>query len=234
MIKVESWQQKSMHHRLCEDGVLAGETITLGDNHLLVDISDSTCSIVVSDGVGGVQGGRDCTEFILRSIRNMRGPINSRESIMNNLLNVNECINYYAEELSKKMEYTDDVLKMGASVAGLFINDREIWMFWAGNTRIYKCDSNKQLYQMTEDQIDQQGRLLGAFGGGNEAPFIQKLQIKKIEGGNDFYITTDGIHDHVTSEVLDKMSEVPECIFNFASLPNGPEDDETIVHIGIR
>lgn len=108
---------------------------------------------IVADGIGGYKYGElaakiatdTFTDFIVQNIKNT--------SIENNINMAFVAANNAVIEESKKLKS-----KIGTTIAGVIINQNDIYAFWLGDVRIYLFRGNKQLFVSKDHSLINQMR----------------------------------------------------------------------------
>lgn len=230
-MEIDIYQSKGAGHTLCEDTVSAGNGLFQGvaEARIIETLSSYPITIAALDGVGGEHGGREASSLIGRLL--MEHPfmtLPDDKELWNVVQEANRELLRYAERRAVK-ENDSSMVRMGTTVAGLIVSSGSFEAFWAGNTRIYHIHDD-EIEQVSADQTDAFGRLTGGLGAGTET-FSQQLQIKCLshKEGDRFLLTTDGIHDHLAEEVLEKvvLYGAPDLLMNLTDT----SDDRTIVWV---
>lgn len=108
---------------------------------------------IVADGMGGYEYGElaakiatdTFTEFMVQNIKN--------NSIENNINMAFVAANNAVIEESKKLKS-----KIGTTIAGVIINQNDIYAFWLGDVRIYLFRGNKQFFVSKDHSLINQMR----------------------------------------------------------------------------
>lgn len=196
----------------CDDSALLGTNVInaqRGFCHFGGDIK-----ICISDGVGGNEGGKEASLFLMNRVKEIKGDMNAG-TLKEQLLTVNEQLLQYARSVAGRKT-------MAATFSGLFFQGNHVLLAHCGNTRVYALQGNF-LKQLTEDQTTYQWLMMtgnrqaakecnkceirGAFGGGSDR-FIDTLVVEEIfERGipNTILLTSDGIHDALN---VDEMEDI--------------------------
>lgn len=226
---------------VCDDSALIGNAVINAESRSFVDVNNFVC---IGDGVGEFKGGKDASMFIMNYIKS--NPLSSvcKNEIKTYMEVMNQCLIEYATR-------TDDRKQMATTFTGLIIKDESAVVVHTGNTRLYGLQGS-YLKQMTKDHTTYQ-RLLTAgqyeaaelcnkneitacFGAGtiSALKFIDIYEFTNSNLPNVMILTSDGIHEYVDIDDLEKMicaSEpdgvIAERITKMA-LENGSEDDMTI------
>lgn len=200
--------------------------------------------ICVADGVGGVPGGYEASNFVLSHFPK-NNEFSSGEDLKNGLFALNEDLIKYAKAL-------EDKKAMATTLTGLVTIDNEIWLVHAGNTRLYAWMDDK-LIQLTTDHTNYQAMkndgieeteknsnknvIYCCFGTGKKE-YLGSLVVEKLnldEPPLFLVLTSDGIHDYVDNDCieeicknnLDDKNKILEIMSSADS--NGSTDDQTIV-----
>lgn len=180
------------------------------------DLFDEPLKIIgVCDGVGGNAGGKFASGFVSDRLSKQEafpGTVDGLERFFGSVNN--ELIEYASREIDKK--------NMATTFSGLIASDSGLFLVHIGNTRVYR-KQGQYLKQITEDQTMYQllldrgayedaekcnkNEIYACLGGGRPdyaRPIIIK-QIDEIQNGDLFVITSDGIHEYVSIERLEKF-----------------------------
>ncbi len=222
-----------------EDRILVHQNLISNDSY---ELETEKGIFAVADGVGGNEGGAIASDFLLASLSKI--PIISQEAL----------ISLNSELLDKGI--ASGKCNMASTLAGLCIERDAATIFSVGNSRVYFIQNGKYLKQMTVDdtvvqhllerkqlkesdipQFPQRNEITACFGGGN-AKFCQvKVEIKKnIPKG--FVITSDGIHDFLTTDELEDLISQEEYGLSMcenivsSAIKRGSLDDVSIM-IGV-
>ena len=219
-----------------EDRIVVGTTIL---SNGIYRCESQTGAIAVIDGVGGNNAGGIASHFIA----NRLGEIETCSKQFFEHIN-NELINYSETNISCR--------NMATTASGIYRNDNEIYCFHIGNSRVYSILAGNYLKQLTEDDttlnyliktgklepdsdlisIDK-NEITSCFGAGN--PSIFNIKINLISDAQAFLLTTDGIHDFVSIDELEKILQDEDCLSSCCSkiidqaVENGSSDDLSVI-----
>ena len=199
--------QKGINKAESEDAVLIGNEVicdAVGEYEI-----PQTGFICVADGVGGHNGGRTASHYVLNSLSE-KNPV--PEQLRNTILQINT-------DLLKESETNRELCGMATTLSGIYLLGESASVLHIGNTRVYAKQGN-YLKQLTSDHtvynwLNSLGRfeeaenckkneIIACLGGG-EAKFIERLTIFDLNHYSTLLFTTDGVHDHVSLDFLEEM-----------------------------
>ena len=201
--------------------------------------------VAIADGVGGVPGGYEAAEFLLKSFAKRKDSAEIEElKLYLQQLN-SELIEYASKDDSKRA--------MATTFTGLCVLGQKLVVMHAGNTRLY-ASTSKGLMRITTDQTNYQAMVVDGhlsdeendygkntiyccFGTGNpeylNALYVEELIMDEIP---DFmFLSSDGIHDYIDDDKIDEIFRVNYDDRNkILSLmkcarKNGSEDDMSVI-----
>ncbi len=184
------------------------------NNHVCENDSKKTQSkknnfvVGIADGVGSAKDGGLAAKYILEQVAKRKNQLS--RSIIINILN-NAHTDLYRE-------YHGSALTVGTVIYG---DHEHILIFHLGDTRVYKL-TKRNFVQLTNDHTAVQQLVdSGAIGESMRNSNQQKHLILQSYGGNDsisldiypntfepdekLLLTTDGIHDYLTVEQIEKI-----------------------------
>ena len=192
-------------------------------------------TFAVLDGVGGIHGSAYASNLVARALVDIKAPL-SHDIIMNTIINQHE-------ELCKGN-------RTATTLTGLFLYDDLKILVHIGNTRLSVL-RNGYLMKYTEDQTEAVQLLSAGYSTeeipekcfssltsciGHDPIMIRSLQVQEFNliPETRILITSDGIHDFLSEEELEKFLQgdlSEEVLYSIArkSRENGSEDDISIV-----
>lgn len=201
--------------------------------------------ICIADGVGGVPGGYEASSYLLSHFAEKQG-LSTGLELRDYLFELNDSLIQYASGLTNKKA-------MASTMTGLIVIDNKLWMFHAGNTRIYACVDGS-IVQLTTDHSNYQALLSDGlinktdenadknviyccFGTGKR-DYLNAIQVGELQlsAVPEYLIfTSDGIHDHVSGEEfgkalrdnLDDRNKILDLMQKAEE--NGTTDDCTVI-----
>lgn len=230
----------------CDDSVLVNNRVFNNESDSL---NEEIKAVFVADGVGGSPGGKDASLFLLNEIRKVDFSQFDENDIRNKLKEINLSLIESAHSIPGKE-------KMATTLTGILKGISGYYMVHIGNTRMYFKQGN-YLKQISTDQTQYQSLLnmgryveaescnksviLGCFGGENNS-YIASLVVEKIEASrlpDMILLTSDGIHDALTIEEMEKIivsSSTVEDVRKLVDLATEKvsEDDKSVVIIRSR
>jgi len=230
--------EKGSGHPCCEDSVLAGRVLS----EETAELPLQNGFICVSDGVGGLPGGREASRFLTAALAEAPLPDDGTE-LKKLLLGINE-------QLIRKGAGTL-YAKMAAALTGVMLTEGQCFLYHAGNTRAWVLQGS-YLKQLTDDhtlrerlrqlgQYEKAARanpseLIGCFGGG-DTRFASVLTVSQLPDFRTLILTSDGIHDHLDEERMEEIltgegSDSEKCAaLCREARQNGSDDDISAVII---
>lgn len=201
--------------------------------------------VAVADGVGGNAGGADAAQFVCEELQTIEfAEIKYIDRLRTKIESINDKLIMFSRN-------QNGCEKMATTLTGIICTADGAAIYHVGNTRIHIAQGN-YLKQLTEDNTTFQwlikagnidgamncnkSELLSCMGGGNSR-FIEGLSVLPVKLTDKFklIITSDGVHDFVSIDDLEKSvceREVTEAtcneIFQLA-LKKGSTDDSTIM-----
>ncbi len=236
-MKIYAVTQKGIGKSENEDRIVVNKSILAGGSYY----NEIKYGIVaVADGVGGNNAGAVASHFVSNKLTDM-------ETISNEqLLAVNK-------ELLDLSNTSINNKGMATTLAGINVQDARTVLFSVGNTRVYLLQNRKYLKQITVDDttlnyllstgqlspeeaenFDKKNEITACFGGGTAD--LCKPKVSVIENISvPFMITSDGIHDHLSSDQIEDIiedlgiSEVACKEIIATAVKNGSCDDLSII-----
>lgn len=224
----------------CEDAVLVGDSLVCDDEAEAEFIAPTTGVICVADGVGGNAGGHFASTFVVNHMKN-NGALSNRQDLQQLLLEINTALISAGS--------ANGLPAAATTLTGVIFADGQQNLVHIGNTRAYVLQG-KYLKQLTSDhtvhnrllkmgRIDEADRsnrneITNCFGGG-KASLLDRLVISEIQDFNTLLLTTDGVHDYIGIDDLERLltSEalgVTTCNnIVQAALEAGSKDDISVV-----
>ncbi len=165
-----------------EDMILL-QSSTLRDDSLAfsIDIDDSLLFVAaVADGMGGHNAGEVASEMVLESLNRLllSFPENLSEEALKTALNAWTL--QIHQEVTRAGSENPQQDGMGATLAGIILYHQALYLFWAGDSRIYRLRDgilrqlsvDHSLREMTKDPEAPANVICNAIGGGGEKVFL--------------------------------------------------------------
>lgn len=185
-----------------------GRRNTQEDYILSKDYGQSVSLHVVADGMGGYQAGDIASKTVANSVA---------DSLLRGLSFADAAV--LANRNVASEQQTLGVPKMGCTVAGVFIKNMAMSVFWVGDSRVYLFrDGNME--QLTEDhsllaQISKRRRLthemVEKYGSvvtraimGNETDTFEVKDIE-LQAGDEIIVCSDGLYRDCPVDCLVEM-----------------------------
>lgn len=220
-----------------EDRIVAGGNILCDGLHVISQAGSGVYAVM--DGVGGMHGSAYASSYVARALSDINNYPGNAEYIKMALETVhNELIEYSST---------------ATTATGVSISSDKTILFHIGNCRLYGLYDG-YIRQLTIDQTRYEDLLRQGFSPsdipesakclinaclGSQKELIEQIVIsditKQIDRCSRLMITSDGIHDHVSVEDLEKfLNSTPIRPADFTGLANiaveyGSEDDLSIM-----
>ena len=249
---IYSYVQKGLSHRedVCEDTALLGNSI-LREGYA-ESVAGSYFLAGVADGIGGMPAGELASRETMKRLSQYEP----------DRLLLTDCRSYL-EEINDHIrgigETRPDCRGLGCTLT-LLGNLREgLYVFQLGNSRLYKA-TDKSLILLTMDHnigrdefregmLDEEelerlmcspkAAYLTSFIGMDRERFTEKLEYRELKHSEEttYFLTTDGIHDHLSYEELSVLMRAelpPEKLLKEMAeqaVKSGSVDDISIVMV---
>ena len=247
-MKIYAYGSKGAGKTIGEDSIMAGNGI-LSEGYLETEAGEKNV-IAICDGVGGNNAGDEASMLALKGIREARFLKGVDEQYIANSI---QKINNDILDISGSHE---KFFGMATTMTGLYTDNERSIMFHIGNCRLYVANG-AYLRQISEDHTNvskwvrlgvmtraeaenhpEKNVIYACLGGGKPeycAPLTVTDISKNIGTDRDILLTSDGIHDYVDQDSLEKimLSEKPvrERFLELTELArkNGSTDDASVV-----
>lgn len=198
--------QKGINKAESEDAVLVG-TEVLSETAITLPLPQKGF-ICVADGVGGHNGGRVASHFILEYLRDHSDIENIRSSISE--------ANMQLLEIAKK---SPGLESMATTLSGIYISEENQSIFHVGNTRVYSrqgsylkqltadhtvCNWLKCMGRLEEATACNKNEITACLGGGSDS-LMKPLVVGTLGNWGTLLLTSDGIHDYVSIDFLEDI-----------------------------
>lgn len=239
-MKIYAITKKGLCKSENEDRILVNKQV-LGTGSLEIDVQ--TGIFAIADGVGGNEGGAVASEYLVNTLGNLHNITKESFLLLNDQL--------IAE--GNTLKYS----QMASTLAGISFNESNTTLFSVGNSRVYSIQNGKYLKQLTVDDslvqqlisrgqlkeseiknFDRKNEITACFGGGNK--LLCKINVENISKTPAiFMITSDGIHDYLTTDELEDLilaNELGLALCEkilFSAIEHGSQDDLSIL-IGVK
>ena len=229
--------QKGVNKAESEDAVLIGDAVicdAVGEYAI-----PKAGFICVADGVGGHNGGRVASHYVLNALAE-KSP--KPEQLKDTVLQINA-------DLLNKSEANQELCEMATTLSRIYLFGESASIVHIGNTRVYAKQGN-YLKQLTSDHtvynwLKSLGRFEAAENckrneivaclGGGEQKLAERLTVFALNHFSTLLFTTDGIHDHVSIDLLEDLissgkdgTTICEEILA-AAVAAGSKDDLTVM-----
>ena len=219
-MQIEAIVRRGKDKQRCEDRCLMGRTVLCDvTGHTTIDVP---YAVGVADGVGGSSLGDMASGYLCQRIAE------TDISSFPTAESVREYLNARNEELIRMAHGVSGAENMATTYTGVFLTRQNGWLVNAGNGRVYTMEGSR-LHQLTHDHTlyamyMSQGReaearkskkpeLTCCFGNANPA-HLQQLEIIPLYDFTVLLITSDGIHEFLTTEQMEE-------IINHVPTPDG-------------
>lgn len=240
--------------RVCDDRILINHEI-IDDGYFEGEYEEDGIILAVADGVGGTQCGWKAAETALGAMQTWDyKECDREEDIRSKFLEVNE------EVLKVKREY-EQYNQTATTLSALIVNKKNISVLHLGDSRIYqkrRFQGCRIFNQITEDknnllkwmeEADENGVVVSeetlkkkvgwdyiTSYAGMEEDFEENVFFdNRAIADGIFVITSDGIHDFIDKEelnkILDEKASWKDKIYKImdTSRNNGSCDDQSII-----
>jgi serine/threonine protein phosphatase PrpC len=215
------------------------------DSAALLQSSGEKLIYVVADGMGGHQRGELASKTVLQVFRKRYPGIENAVDISEVIVSSKETLNGLAE--ADRLKYG-----MGTTVSGIFLTDRESFVFNCGDSRVYllkdgfleRLTRDHSVVQelvdfgtITEDEMRFHSQknivtsaVIADLGGG-----LPEIDVKamKISGDSTFLICTDGLWESMRREEMEECftdhGKTVQCLFERAIAGGGRDNISAIV-----
>lgn len=220
-----------------EDAVLAGNCVWIDCNITLPFESQSF--VCVADGVGGQQCGEVASSYVLNELSGISG-----DDLRNQIIAIND-------RLIAKGAEDSTLAGMATTLTGVYFGEESSVLLHIGNSRAYvlqggyfkQITSDHTLYNWLKstgryDDAEQcnKNEIIGCMGGGSKK-LLEKLYISNLPSAHTLLLTSDGVHDYVELDELERIFALPisdmdkcQAVLDLA-VESGSNDDLTIVLI---
>lgn len=227
----------------CDDTALVGSHI-INNDEKVIELDEPVC-IGVADGVGGNNGGKDASVFVMNELANVDFEELDEESMKLTIQIINK----------KLLEFSKATLgkeTMATTLSAIWIGREKSFLIHVGNTRAFVMRGS-YLKQLTIDHTTYQWLIscgqneaaencnkneIFACMGGNDSKLLNQLVVKKIFQENfpkALLITSDGIHEYMDIDSMEEFMneecddiEIVHRIIKYAE-SNGSKDDKSVL-----
>lgn len=224
---------------ICDDSILI-DSCVINEGQGVIE-SETIQSLFVADGVGGNAGGKEASMYLLNTLT--KRDFSSIDEFKNYIIKCNDDLIAYGNECKKNT--------MATTLTGIVKIVDTYYLVHIGNTRLYSGRGGF-LKQLSEDQTTykwlqrmgeteaalecNKNEIYACFGGG-DSKLLKMMVVKEIFDGKlpaFLMMTSDGIHDYVTGEEMERYFEeydVSDAIKNLvvAAEEKGSTDDKSII-----
>ena len=160
---------------------------------------------VIADGVSAAEGGKEASETAVTSFLSDYYSTHRSWSVKTSGLKILIALNRWL--YSQGQKYTSAEKGFITTFSALILKSASAYIFHVGDSRIYRL-RNGQLEQLTRDHASPAGngqRYLGRALGIDTRLDVDYQQVD-VEAGDRFLLTTDGIHDWLSSAELQNIA----------------------------
>ena len=227
----------------CEDAVIVGSTIICDGTAELTLLTNGT--ICVADGVGGHAGGDIASAYVTEQLKLFT--VHSSDTNENTIYERLTEINNNLLQKGREIGFPD----MATTLTGLVCTENQKYIVHVGNTRLYVLQG-QYLKQLTTDhtvynwllamgRVDEaaqcrRNEITNCLGGAN-SKLAARLSVTPFQDFSVMLLTSDGIHDHVSLDELERLltsdaTELEKCSNMVDAAKNvGSTDDLSAVII---
>jgi serine/threonine protein phosphatase PrpC len=225
-------------HRLNEDAFLA---------------DDSRRLYIVSDGLGGHQGGAAASHLVVEAVSEaLARPPAQRDSVTRSL---HEAVSYAAKRVDRSSAEHDELTGMGATLTALVLVGEERFLAHVGDSRAYLVRGKKiealtrdhsVAYELFERGLITRGelahhpaqRMLTRAVGAGSDPVVPDVSMAPLARGDLFLLCSDGLtkalsERRILAHALSRpTTELAPALVDAATAA-GAEDDVTVVAVSV-
>jgi len=191
-----------------EDMILLGEDIFRDTSRRFIFETDKTIVIAVADGIGGMEDGEVASEMTLTGLLSLVK--NFGEGLTGSQIKE-------AFENFTKQTHLAIGERGGSTLAGLLFYEDRLYRYHAGDSRIYLLRDNELSRLTVDHSLCESGGdptappniITNSFGGGGSA-FIDFAEIDPPQHKDIYLLTSDGLHDMVSFDVIRGVMKIPE------------------------
>lgn len=161
---------------------------------------------VIADGVSAAEGGKEASETAVTSFLSDYYSTHRSWSVQTSGLKILIALNRWL--YSQGQKYTSAEKGFITTFSALILKSASAYIFHVGDSRIYRLRSG-QLEQLTRDHASPAGngqRYLGRALGIDTRLDVDFQQLQ-VEAGDRYLLTTDGVHDWLNRQELEKLLE---------------------------
>ena len=189
---------------------------------------------LVADGMGGYECGRIAANIVGDSYV---------KSLSRNM-SIEEAIKEATKNLIIERKNLG-VLKMGCTVAGLYLEGMTATIFWAGDSRVYVFRGKEKIFQTEDHSIINElshtrklsfeertryGHIVTRSIMGNEDDKVDIFSLN-LQGGDEVLICTDGLYKDCPIEYI--IESIRENQFDIDKQNDGFDDNHSLIYISL-
>lgn len=235
-MKIRTLMQVGHEHTSSQDRIIAIDTVQAGGKLMIEEVPFPFGILAILDGVGGLREGDYAAAFVASSLL------------------LADWKSLTIDDLRQQLIQSSRALVRGkgcaTTLSGMLIQQERSYLYHIGNTRVYGLEDG-YLSALTEDQTlvvekgmlnnelykQRNGHIITGCIGGSSERLVERLQIRditdRIERYDAFLFTTDGIHEYVDENDLEKAVKGEVCLEMIMRLAreNGSKDDCSIMMV---
>ena len=244
-MRISIYSEKGIQKKHSEDLIVLNGNVFYEESEYFPDVECKFIGII--DGVGGNEGGKDAAFYIANHLGKEFISLNCKKKATQEIQVLNDALLRHARVTPSKEQ-------MAAVFTGIVFLNTSMLIMHIGNTRAYVMQGN-YLKQLTKDHTmkefySQQGRydeadlcnsneIYACLGGGRKElakPFMVK-EVEQASSNAYFLMTSDGIHDHLKAQDMEKimLQDIPDFekikLLSDCAIKAGSYDDRSIVII---
>ena len=189
----------------------------------------SPLPIVVSDGMGGHPGGDVASTIVVKELMGTQWQGDFRNVLRSALTRIND-------EMATTMARDPKLAGMGATVAGVVIDGRQLFHYNIGDSRVYLHSDGVLRQLSTDDRLNETHILTQVIGGFDSSPSMPPdlhTGVVPIAAGDAVLLCSDGltglVSDPAIEEALNSDSAGAADNLVASALDGGGYDNVTLI-----
>jgi protein phosphatase len=187
-------------------------------------ITKSKDLFLVADGMGGYEDGDLAAKIIVETIsKNINNTIN-QNIIQSNLNMANDEVKHIRQQLNHKL---------GATIAGILLENGSALCFWVGDVKIYQFRNNEILFESIPHTLMNEMLENGSLTDLSQALKYKHIVTRSIQGDEEIIqpdyakinlleadiilICTDGVHDIIDTKSMEYFLRQTTTLENFSN-----------------
>ncbi len=200
----------------------------------------SRLTALVSDGMGGYEGGEVASEMVVDSFADylLSDSLPTGMDTDDVVASVNQWVAQAQAAIAQQAALNQKLNQMGATFTGIFGYEGQLFLINVGDSRAYRLrdgvlkrlTTDHSLRELHRDESLPSNVIYNAFGLNDVFAHI-KCITQQVLQGDAFLICSDGLHDMVDDETIERMLSdgcSAQALVDKA-LENGGEDNVTVV-----